>query len=425
MRKYFYTKLREYLDLYIRPDDRIVEIDAKGAAGRLKFENHLVLTATGRAEQGTDLSAIMEFRPDYVLLNGNIQYETDIQNFLEDLRKALTPATRIVIAFYSNLWRPLLRVATALGLRSETPEANWIAPEDLQNLLLLAGYELVREESKLIIPVYVPGLSYLANRFLAPLPGFRLFNLLNLAVARPVKLPTAAHPPTPSVSVIVPARNEAGNIEAAILRTPAMGPDDELIFIEGNSTDNTWETLCQMQQKYQDTRTIRIERQDGKGKGDAVRKGFALAQKDILMILDADLTVPPEELPRFYDALVSQKGEFINGSRLVYPMEKQAMRFLNLLGNKFFAAMFSFVLGQRFRDTLCGTKVLTRENYQKLAAHRSYFGEFDPFGDFDLIFGAARMALRIVEVPVHYRERTYGETNINRWRHGMILLSHA
>jgi len=201
-----------------------------------------------------------------------------------------------------------------------------------------------------------------------------------------------------------------------------MGPDDELIFIEGNSTDTTWETLCQMQQKYQDRRTIRIDRQDGKGKGDAVRKGFALAQKDILMILDADLTVPPEELPRFYDALVSQKGEFINGSRLVYPMEKQAMRFLNLLGNKFFAVMFSFVLGQRFRDTLCGTKVLTRENYQKLAAHRSYFGEFDPFGDFDLIFGAARMALRIVEVPVHYRERTYGETNINRWRHGMILL---
>ena len=222
--------------------------------------------------------------------------------------------------------------------------------------------------------------------------------------------------------MVVPARNEAGNIEAAILRTPAMGPDDELIFIEGNSTDNTWETICQLQAKYQTSRTIRIDRQEGKGKGDAVRKGFSLATKEILMILDADLTVPPEELPRFYDALVSQKGEFINGSRLVYPMEKQAMRFFNLLGNKFFAVMFSFVLGQRFKDTLCGTKVLTRENYQKLAAQRKYFGEFDPFGDFDLIFGAARMGLRIVEVPIHYRERTYGETNIERWKHGVILL---
>ena len=222
--------------------------------------------------------------------------------------------------------------------------------------------------------------------------------------------------------MVVPARNEAGNIEAAILRTPAMGPDDELIFIEGNSTDNTWETICELKAKYQATRNIRIDRQEGKGKGDAVRKGFSLAKKEILMILDADLTVPPEELPRFYEALVAQKGEFINGSRLVYPMEKQAMRFFNLLGNKFFAVMFSFVLGQRFKDTLCGTKVLTRENYLKLAAHRKYFGEFDPFGDFDLIFGAARMGLRIVEVPIHYRERTYGSTNIERWKHGLILL---
>ncbi len=421
MRKYFYTKLREYLDLYVRPDDRIFQIDAKGTGERLNFQNHLVRPSP-TSIQGRDFKELAAFRPDYVLLNGNIHHETDIQEFMEDLRKALTPAARVIITFYSNLWKPFLRLATALGLRSETAEENWIAPEDLRNLLLLAGYELVREESKLLIPVYIPGLSYLVNRFLAPLPGFGLFNLLNIAVARPIALEAADYASAPSVSVIVPARNEAGNIEAAILRTPAMGPDDELIFIEGNSTDDTWEVVCQLQQKYDGIRTIRIGRQDGKGKGDAVRKGFALAQKDILMILDADLTVPPEELPRFYDALVSQKGEFINGSRLVYPMEKQAMRFLNLLGNKFFAGMFSFVLGQRFKDTLCGTKVLTRKNYEKLAAHRKYFGEFDPFGDFDLIFGAARMALRIVEVPVHYRERTYGETNISRWRHGMILL---
>lgn len=388
----------------------------KGSHERLEFENHLILSSSAPE----DFKAIGEFSPDYVLLNGNIHYEIDIQTFLEGLRERLTSATRVIITFYSNFWKPLLRLATALGLRSKTPEENWIAPEDLRNLLLLAGYELVREESKLLVPVYLPVVSYLANRFLAPLPGFRIFNLLNIAVARPFVRTEPEVPP--SVSVIVPARNEAGNIEAAILRTPAMGPDDELIFIEGNSTDETWETIRQMQQKYQGTRTIRIDRQEGKGKGDAVRKGFMLAEKDILMILDADLTVPPEELPRFYDALVSGKGEFINGSRLVYPMEKQAMRFLNLLGNKFFAGMFSFVLGQRFKDTLCGTKVLSRGNYLKLAAHRKYFGEFDPFGDFDLIFGAARMALRIVEVPVHYRERTYGETNIKRWRHGMILL---
>jgi glycosyltransferase involved in cell wall biosynthesis len=170
-------------------------------------------------------------------------------------------------------------------------------------------------------------------------------------------------------------------------------------------------------------RHILAAKQDGKGKGDAVRKGYGMATKDVLMILDADLTVPPEDLPKFYEPICSGKAEFVNGSRLVYPMEKQAMRFLNMLGNRFFAAAFSFVLGQRFKDTLCGTKVLTRENYLRLAANRSFFGDFDPFGDFDLIFGAARMGLRVVEVPITYKERTYGTTNISRWRHGAMLLA--
>ena len=422
MRKYFYSKLREYLDLYIRANDRVAEIDARGAQEQLKFAQHLILPAASLNGTGRGFEAIMAFRPDYVLLNGNVHFEHDIQVFLQDLRSALARSTRVIITFYNNLWRPLLRLATAFGWRSETPEQNWIAPEDMRNLLLLAGYELVREEAKVLLPVYVPLLSYVANRFLAPLPGFRLFSLVNIVVARPVDYPADERVSIPSVSIIVPARNEAGNIEAIIRRTPAMGPDDELIFIEGDSTDETWETICRMKERYGKARTIRIDRQQGKGKGDAVRQGFSHARKDILMILDADLTVPPEELPRFYDALVSQKGEFINGSRLVYPMEKRAMRFFNLLGNKLFAVMFSFILGQRFKDTLCGTKVLSRENYLKLASHRQYFGEFDPFGDFDLIFGAARMALRIIEVPVHYRERTYGETNIKRWRHGILLL---
>ena len=426
MRKYLYRKLREYLDLYVRPGDRIAQISAKEIAEPLKFQSHevLVLQSPSReiGQPRLNLETLAEFRADYVLLNGNIHYEADIQDFLGTLRLTLLPSTRVIIVFYSTLWKPLLRLAGALGVRRETPEENWIANEDMRNFLLLANYDLVRLESKLLIPIFIPLISYLANRFLAPLPGFRLLNLLNIAVARPMGVSVPDQNKLPSVSVVVPARNEAGNIEAAILRTPRMGPDDELIFIEGNSTDNTWETICELKAKYHATHNIQIDRQEGKGKGDAVRKGFALAKKEILMILDADLTVPPEELPRFYDALVAQKGEFINGSRLVYPMEKQAMRFFNLVGNKFFAVMFSFVLGQRFKDTLCGTKVLTRENYLKLAAHRKYFGEFDPFGDFDLIFGATRMALRIVEVPIHYRERTYGSTNIERWKHGLILL---
>jgi len=222
-------------------------------------------------------------------------------------------------------------------------------------------------------------------------------------------------------SVIVPCRNERGNIEDAVLRIPEMGRHTEIIFVEGHSSDGTLEECRRVREKYPQ-KDIKILVQDGKGKGDAVRKGFSHAANDVLMILDADLTVPPEDLPKFFDAIVSGKGEFINGSRLVYQMEKEAMRFLNLLGNKFFSRAFTYLLEQRIRDTLCGTKVLWREDYMKILQGREYFGDFDPFGDFDLLFGAAKLNLKIVEIPVRYRERAYGTTQISRFMHGILLL---
>jgi len=362
-----------------------------------------------------DLSA------DYIVVSGSIHYERDIQAFLEQLHRHCRLSTRVIITFYSALWHPLLNLATWLKLRVKTPEQNWLAPEDMENLLRLAGYELIKMDRKILCPVYLPLISNFLNRFVAPLPLFRSLAMLNILVARPV-FSQATLLVRPSVSVIVPARNEAGNIESVVLRLPAMGLDDELIFVEGNSSDNTWDKIQEIQKKYGSSRQIIITQQTGQGKGDAVRKGFSLATKDVLMILDADLTVPPEDLPKFYHAIVSGRGEIINGSRLVYPMEGRAMRFLNMLANKFFAVAFSFVLGQRFKDTLCGTKAISRENYAKLAGHREFFGEFDPFGDFDLLFGASRLGLKILEVPVGYRSRVYGTTNISRWRHGVLLL---
>jgi glycosyltransferase involved in cell wall biosynthesis len=301
---------------------------------------------------------------------------------------------------------------------------NWVAPEDLDSFSRISGWELLTDEQKVLIPIALPFLSTWVNRFIAPLPVIRAACLLRIAVLR--RKMDRWEGRQPSVSVLIPARNEAGNIRAALERVPLLSPADELIFVEGNSTDDTWETIVTLTrtEKYQAKwgGRIRIAQQDGKGKGDAVRKGFGLASGDILLILDADLTVAPEDLPKFYRALVEDAGEFVNGSRLVYPLEKRAMRFFNIIGNKFFAVAFSYVLGVRFKDTLCGTKVLSRSHYQKLAAHREYFGDFDPFGDFDLIFGARRMGLRMAEVPIRYRERTYGYTNIQRWRHGVILL---
>ena len=220
--------------------------------------------------------------------------------------------------------------------------------------------------------------------------------------------------------MIIAARNESGHIDELLERIPDMGSHTEIIFVEGNSTDDTYEAIARA--IANSPRDCKLLKQPGKGKGDAVRAGFNIAKCDILMILDADITVPPEDLQRFYDVLALGIGEFANGVRLVYPMENDAMRFLNLLGNKFFSWAFSWLLGQPIRDTLCGTKVLWASDYQKIASGRSYFGDFDPFGDFDLLFGAARQNLKLVEVPIRYRARRYGETNIQRWQHGWLLL---
>lgn len=416
MNNYLYKLLYRYLSLYIRPGDHVIEIDPPNNIISSQFSNYI---AVQRSENA--LAIIAGTQPDFILLNGTIQKDSDIQELLESIRTVTGPGTRVIILYYSALWRPLLLLASWLGIRSRHPENNWITHEDLNNMLLITNYQLIHLESRVLLPISLPGLAWLANRILSALPGFRHLNLVNIAISRPLASPESLQK-SPSVSVVVAARNEAGHIEEIIQRTPLMGPDDELIFIEGGSSDDTWGTISRLAEKYRGQRTILTAQQDGRGKGDAVRKGFAMASKDILMILDADMTVPPEDLPRFYNAIRTDKGEFINGSRLIYPMEKEAMRFCNILGNKFFATAFSFILGQQFRDTLCGTKVMTRKNYEKLAGHRSYFGDFDPFGDFDLIFGAARMGLKIIEIPIRYRERRYGETNISRWRHGMILL---
>lgn len=357
---------------------------------------------------------------DAIVLSDTVGFLEDCETTFRQLHRLCHRDTRLIVAYYSRAWAPVLRIAEWLGQRMPQAENNWLSAADLAGILALADFEVVRAEYRQIVPKRLGGLGPMVNRFVGTLPGVPRLALRSYVVARPVP----PRLPRPSATVVIPCRNEAGNVAAAVDRMPRFSDDLEIVFVEGHSRDDTVGEIRRVIGAHPEL-DIKLVHQEGKGKADAVRKGFEVARGDILMILDADLTVPPEDLPKFYEAIVSGKGELVIGSRLVYPMEQDAMRLLNILGNKMFSLLFSWLLDQRITDTLCGTKVLSRQSYERIKAGRAYFGDFDPFGDFDLIFGAAKLSLKIVEVPVRYTARTYGSTQISRFRHGLLLFRMA
>jgi SAM-dependent methyltransferase len=356
---------------------------------------------------------------DVIIFSDLLNDLWDVQATLTHIRRYCNEHTRVIFNVQSHLWEYPRRLAEHYQYVTPNLPQNWLTPVDVDNLVRLSGFDLIRRWEEMLCPAPIPFFADLCNRVLVKLPIFRAAALTNFYIMRPIDL--AQRLTEPSVSVVIAARNEAGHITELLDRIPKMGSRTEIVFVEGNSSDDTFNTIKNAISNLPPA-DYRLINQPGKGKGDAVRAGFEIATGDILMILDADMTVPPEDLPRFYTVLASGLGEFANGVRLVYPMQDGAMQFFNLLGNKFFSWVFSWLLGQPIRDTLCGTKVLWACDYRRIAAGRNYFGDFDPFGDFDLLFGASRQNLKIIEVPIRYQTRRYGETNIHRWRHGWLLL---
>jgi len=433
--KYYHQRLIEIYNNMVYPGSKILEIgcgngdlldsiDSDKKIG-IDFSPAMVNLAQIKHPKLTIINAhadnfLLNEDFDYIILSDLLNDVWDVQAIFNNIKKYTKPNTRIIINTYNRVWEVPLGLIRKLGLSKPNLEQNWLTVPDISNLLELSGFEVVRTTQEILFPANIPILSKFLNRFVVRLWPFNHFALTNIIIAR-LKPNIFEIKSQFKVSVIVPARNEEGNIEEIIRRTPNMGTSTEIVFVEGHSTDNTLEAINQSITKYPN-KNISVFTQLGKGKGDAVRLGFSKASGDVLMILDADLTVPPEDLPKFYDALNNGTGEFINGVRLIYPMEDEAMRFFNLLGNKFFSYAFSWLLGQPIKDTLCGTKVLWKKDYERIAVNRLVFGDFDPFGDFDLIFGAARLNYKIVDLPIHYRARKYGSTNIQRWRHGFLLL---
>lgn len=427
--KYFSHEDSSVLEIGCGSGDLLAGIDGNRKVG-IDFSEEMITWAkekhSGKNIEFTVMDAnniTLNEKFDLIIISNLIGFVDDIQNVFEQVKKVSHPNTKVIVQFYNSLWEPVIKFAELIGIKKKTPLQNWLNSRDINNLLFVSGFDVYRNSKRLIFPVFFPLLSFIFNKYLAKFPFFRFFSLNIYSFAKPLpENDENVYNQKYSTTVVIPARNESGNIENAITRLPKFGKHVEIIFIEGNSTDDTWEKIQEIQKKYAATHDIKIGQQKGKGKADAVREGYKIATGDILMILDADLTVPPEDIPKFYNAIASGKGDFINGTRLVYPMDKEAMRFLNYLGNHFFSWAFTWLLEQRFKDTLCGTKVMFRKDYIKLTKNRKYFGEFDPFGDFDLLFGAHKLNLKIVEVPIRYRERTYGTTNISRFKHGVILL---
>lgn len=446
---YYYRKLEELVKFLIPSGKKVLEIgcgtgdllhavkpeigvgiDFSGEMIKLAKEKFPSLTF--RRDDAEELQESESY--DYIIMSDLLGEMTDVWQAFRELKKVTNRDSRVVITYYNYLWEPAIRIAERLSLKMPQDYQNWLSIPDIENVLLLNGYEVVKKGYRVIIPVYIPFISNILNRYVAILPFFRKLCMVQYIVAKEIpaqELESRKY----SVSVIIPCRNEKGNIEGAVERVPVMGKQTELIFVDGNSTDGTVEKIEEMIDRYKGKREIRLIHQVPReidstapnkmlklGKGDAVRKGFDAAKGDILMILDSDLTVPPEDLPKFFHAVAEGRGEFINGTRLVYQMEDEAMRTLNLMGNKFFSWLFTWLLEQRIKDTLCGTKVLFKKDYERIRDGRAYFGDFDPFGDFDLLFGAAKLNLKIVEVPIRYRQRTYGDIKIERFKHGMILL---
>jgi SAM-dependent methyltransferase len=429
---FYHTSLHRYFSFIIAENSRVLEIGCglgdllhavKPQYGvGIDFSSSIIDKARLKypnlefyVDDAENLSLTGVF--DYIILSDLAGCLWDVQKALRNIRKLCHPHTRLVISNYNFLWEPAMSLGETLHLKLKQPKQNWLSTADLDTLLQLEEFQTVTNQKKILFPKYIPGVNFLLNRVLANMPFLNKLNLVNLIVARPVTTIETEY----TVSIVIPARNERGNIENAIKRIPSFGLSQEFIFVEGHSSDNTFEEMVRVRDAYPHKNIIAM-RQTGQGKGNAVREGFDKASGDILMILDADLTMPPEELEKFYRALQENKGEFINGCRLVYPMEKESMRLLNYIANKFFGLFFTYLLGQRLKDTLCGTKVLFSRDYKLIQKNRPYFGDFDPFGDFDLLFGAAKLNLKITEIIIRYRERSYGSTQISRFKHGWLLV---
>jgi hypothetical protein len=409
---YYNENIRKLYASIVRPGKSVLEIwcgsgntlsctYTMGAAGRNEGIRHASSAHLGKSGSF-----------DYILVHDAAEYTHDIWEMLESLKGKSRKGTYVIISFINPVWEPVIKIANALGVRVKDKAHNHISRHLIRDMLEFNDFSVLLEGQRMLVPKRVPVVSRFFNAYACNVPVLRRLCLVQYMVARYDG--SREKKRNLSCSVIIPCFNEEGNIRSAIGRVPKMGRFTEVVVVDDGSKDGTAQAVRSVMRKKRHVKLVTYE--GNRGKGYAVKHGFEKATGDVLMILDADMTVPPEELPRFFLLLEEGKGQFINGTRMIYPMEEQAMKGLHVIGNYVFGKIFSWLLGRRISDTLCGTKVLMRKDYEKIEMGKC------KWGDFDLLFGAAKLRLSIVEVPVHYMKRVAGESKMKTWKHGFVLL---
>lgn len=355
---------------------------------------------------------------EYVVMSNLVGYSEDIWQVFRELAKVSNRRTQIIITNYNYLWQPFMAIAEKLKVKMPDKIQNWLPQEFIKQFLYLAGFEVVKSGKYLHSPLNLGILGKIINIVLSNIPILDRFALIEYIIARPVFFGAEKHKEIP-ISIIIPTHNEAGNIKHIVDNMPQIGSKMEMVFVDLPGEDATEDVIKQMIKENKGKILLKYVKQREKtGKIGALRQGILEANGEIIIIYDADATVPPEDLEKVYLALIERKADFINGTRLVYPTEKGAMRFANHLGNTFFAKLFTWSLGQHFTDTLCGTKGFWRQDFMDFEKSKTGYDNFDLFGDFYLLLSAYRKNLRIAEVPVRYKTRRYGDTKMNRLKNG-------
>ena len=400
--RYYHQRVEQTLDFIIPKDKKVLYIDT---SGKLKKNNK----SNGKY--------------DFIYLNGTLGKSQDLVGLLSNLQKYCHPSTRLLIYQHNHLWQWILTLSEKLGLKRREGVQNWLSVADTSVYLSGCGYEVTRVFRRTICPIFAFGLGPAVNATGVILPFFDFFKLDQFILARP--LPELFPGTSPnSLTVCITVRNEKENIEKIVRSLPIVCENQEILFVEGHSTDGTRQEIERVIKKYP-SKNVRVIGQPGKGQGDAIRVGFKDAKGEIIILYEGDGTSDPGDLKYFYDSMRQGRFEFIEGSRFVYPLVSEAMPFTNKLGNIFFARWFSFFLGQRTTDVLSGIKAILKRDYDCLYARWGFLGLQDPFGDFELLYGAARMGLKFGEVPMRYYPRVYGVSKSNVIKHGLYLLRMA